>query len=196
MTRTIVAHFSRSNEAQAAVAALEQKGWTSRDVSYIAHDGAVPSADKLRGHVEPDSATTKGATAGAVSGVLLGLAALAIPGVGPVLAAGPLAAVLSGAGVGAATGGLLGALTDMGVGEKEGREVSERFGHGGTLVIVRSESENAEEARSILAASGATQVTSHESSATDDRNDIEPANVGDEGGSTQWTRKVLKSDRE
>jgi uncharacterized membrane protein len=198
MTQTIVGHFTDSGSAQRAVQRLEEAGFTSQDVSYVAHDGSGRFADLLRGKTARGSGTAKGVAAGSVSGVLLGLAALALPGIGPVVAAGPLAVALAGAGVGAATGGLLGALADMGVPEEHGRHWSDRVASGGTLVIVRANDDTRDRAESALTASGAEEIRRHQqtvqSSGGYDPADphTDAGNFGEEGGSSQWGQTVLR----
>jgi hypothetical protein len=94
-----------------------------------------------------------GAVVGGLGGLLVGLGALAIPGIGPVLAAGPLAAALgalAGAGIGAAAGGLIGAMVDMGIPEDQAELYSEGVRRGATLVIVRASDERAEDAVRIM----------------------------------------------
>jgi uncharacterized membrane protein len=78
-----------------------------------------------------------GAAIGGLGGLLVGLGALAVPGVGPVIAAGPLLAALTGAGVGAVTGGLVGALVDLGIPDEEAHVYSEGLRRGHVLVIAQ-----------------------------------------------------------
>jgi uncharacterized membrane protein len=87
---------------------------------------------------------------GGLGGFVVGLAALAIPGVGPILAAGPIASALVGAGVGAVTGGLIGALVDLGLDEDEAEYFAEGVRRGSTLVTVRVPDNMADRALSIL----------------------------------------------
>lgn len=186
--------FHDSTEARACVHDLEKAGWSSDQVSLIAHrgtDGGGGSDDQLH------SGTAKGAAIGGVAGAILGAVALAIPGIGPVLAIGPIAAALAGAGVGAATGGMLGALNDMGVPEREAAYWTEGVKRGGTLVVVRAEPETAGNAQDILDRHGALDIderAQHEGWALDDPH-TETANFGDEGGSSQWGRTVLTADK-
>ncbi|MCX6050789.1 MAG: hypothetical protein NT075_37345 [Chloroflexi bacterium] len=91
-----------------------------------------------------------GAVIGGVGGALLSLSALAIPGIGPVVAAGPLIAGLIGAGAGAAVGGLLGALTEAGVPEEEAGYYIEGVNRGGTLVSAAVDDQKVEEIVGIM----------------------------------------------
>lgn len=197
MTKTIVGHFPRANEAQDALEQLQSAGFNADDVSYIAHDGTGAFARSGRDRPAAHSRAAKGASAGGVSGLLLGLAAVAIPGVGPVVAAGPIAAALAGAGIGAATGGMLGALSDMGVPEAEGRYWSDALASGGALVIVRANDDTEHRAAESLHSAGAREVRQH--SATVGASGVDPAdphaspeNYGEEGGSSQWGQTVLR----
>jgi uncharacterized membrane protein len=98
------------------------------------------------------------ATPQGVAGLLLGLGALAIPGLGPLVAAGPLAAALAGAGAGAVAGGLMGALTDLGVPEDEARSYVDGLRRGGVLLVVRAEGMMIERAAATLQRHGAVNI--------------------------------------
>src|SRR5689334_20578068 len=119
MSRTVVGLFESSTAAETAVGDLLHAGVERDQISFITpqpaerHEGIPPVS------ITEKSDATAGALVGGIGGLVLGLAALAIPGVGPVIAAGPLAASLAGAGVGAASGALIGALTGAGVSDRE-----------------------------------------------------------------------------
>jgi hypothetical protein len=200
MTGTLVGHFQNSNDAQRAVEALEQNGFSSDEVSYVAHDGSGQFADTGDPGKSGGANTAKGAAIGSVSGVLLGLAALAVPGVGPILAAGPLAAALVGAGVGAATGGLLGALADMGVPPEKAHEYSNLLQSGGTLVLVRVSPDTYSRAHAVLKQQQALELNYHGEAIGEpqgfdpERPHSDAANYGSNGGSSQWGQTVLTSE--
>jgi hypothetical protein len=200
MTGTIVGHFSNSDDAQVAIGELERAGFTADDVSYVATDTSGRLAQRLQGGSEAGSAISKGVAAGGVSGLLLSVAALAVPGIGPIVAAGPIAATLTAAGVGAAAGGFLGALADMGVPEGQARRWADAVSKGGALVIVRVNDDNRFRARAVLESQTVIDVSEHdaavrESGVYDPANPhTEPANYGDEGGSSQWGQTVLRVD--
>jgi hypothetical protein len=107
-----------------------------------------------------------GAAAGAVTGGVVGGAAglaaslmgLAIPGIGPIIAAGPIVATLSGAGVGAVAGGLIGGLTDMGVSKSDAEYYAESVRRGGALVTVRADDTRADRAAEIMRDHGAVDI--------------------------------------
>jgi stress response protein YsnF len=152
MAKTIAALFDNHAEAHKAVQDLVDHGFSRDDISVMAHDEA--GSDGYTTTDEGPSGLAQGAGIGAalggIGGLVIGLTALAIPGVGPVIAAGPLAAALLGAGVGAATGGLIGALTDMGIPEEHAQYYGEGVRRGGVLVTVAAADAKADQAASIL----------------------------------------------
>ena len=149
MTSTIVALFDDYNEAQSAIRELESAGVRSSDISLIANNagnryGTYPAhpVDRVTDRAEESKAVPGaaiGAALGGGVGLLTGLGLMAIPGVGPVVAAGALVATLAGAAVGAAAGGLVGALVKMGVPREHADIYAEAVRRGGTLVAVRTE---------------------------------------------------------
>jgi hypothetical protein len=156
MERTIVALFDDSDAAQQAVQDLLQSGFVRDHISVMrAADGTDAS-----GGAAPEPAmthtdgTAKGAGIGAVlgglAGLVIGLSGFALPGVGAVLVAGPVAVALAGAGVGAATGSVIGALTDIGIPEQEADVFAEGVRRGGTLVAVRADEGEINEAVQVL----------------------------------------------
>jgi hypothetical protein len=167
MTRTVIALFDNFSDASKAVNDLTRSGIARDQISLMANDAKEEYRSYLnRTDTDMDATPTAdgasagagiGAVIGAVGGLLVGLGALAIPGVGPVIAAGPLAAALSGlagAGVGAVaggvTGGLLGALVDMGIPEETAHYYAEGVRRGGTLVSVQTDESKANRAVEIL----------------------------------------------
>ena len=151
--QTITALYDNYDDASAAVAKLEAQGIPHSDISIVGsnegdrHSGRVGTATTATDHTDTtESAATgagTGATVGTVlggaAGLLTGLGLLAIPGVGPVVAAGWLVATLTGAGIGAAAGGLAGGLTGAGLSETDAHTYSEGVRRGGTLVTVRAD---------------------------------------------------------
>lgn len=123
--------------AQNVVSELEEAGIHSDDISIVAHNSHNDSSASEGAGVGAGI----GAAVGGAGGLLAGLGLLAIPGVGPVVAAGWLAATaagaVGGAVVGGATGGLIGALTNSGVPETDAHVYAEGVRRGGTLITVR-----------------------------------------------------------
>jgi uncharacterized protein (TIGR02271 family) len=99
-----------------------------------------------------------GAAIGGLGGLLLGLGALAIPGIGPVIAAGPLAAALAGAGIGAVTGGIIGALIDLGVPEESAHMYAESVRRGNALVTAQIADNRVDEATRIMQHAGLIDI--------------------------------------
>ena len=145
MAKSIVGIFDQQSEAERAVRDLMDNGFRREDISLIAgHTSGEPVESTTTSSVGMSSTAAgagTGAVVGGLGGLLVGLGVLAIPGVGPVVAAGPLAATLLGAGVGAAAGGLIGSLMDVGVPEEEAGYYAEGIRRGSTLVAVNTEDE-------------------------------------------------------
>lgn len=143
-TKTITALYDRTEDAQSALRDLQNMNISRDNISLIASDAAGTYSHDNGNGISTQSDAVEGAVAGAtfggIGGLVVGLAALAIPGIGPVLAAGPLASALIaagiGAGVGAVTGGIVGALTEMGVSEETAGYYAEGIRRGGTLLTV------------------------------------------------------------
>ncbi len=138
MTRTVSRLFDSYSQAQAAVEALEQAGFTSSEISLVSRyrDDNTLADDEV-------SSTATGATAGALvgggGGLLAALGLIAIPGIGPLVAAGVLATTLVGAAGGSVVGGLIGALTNAGVSEEDAHVYSEGVRRGSSLVTVTTD---------------------------------------------------------
>ncbi len=151
--KTVTGLFDSYDDACAAVTALEGAGIPADDISIVSNNGY--NRDDTSNAAEGAGAGAGlGALAGGTGGLLAGLGMLAIPGVGPVVAAGWLAATaagaVAGAVVGGAAGGLIGALTESGVPEADAHVYAEGVRRGGSLVTVRVDEFRAEEARRIL----------------------------------------------
>ena len=161
MAKTIVGLFDTFTEAQGAVQELVNKGFSRENISIAANDATGEYSKSLSSESTGSGAVTgatTGAAIGGVGGLLLGLGALAIPGVGPIVAAGPIIAALTGAGIGAVAGGLIGALTDVGVPEEEAGYYAEGVRRGGTLVTINAEDNKADQAIAIMEKHDAVDV--------------------------------------
>lgn len=153
MTKTVTALFDRYDDARAAVRDLEAAGFSHADISIVANnaDSRVGGTDAAE---DAGTGAGIGAAIGGVGGLLAGLGMLAIPGVGPVVAAGWLAATAAGAAAGAvaggAAGGVIGAMTESGVPEHDAHVYAEGVRRGGSLVSARVDDVRADEADAIL----------------------------------------------
>jgi hypothetical protein len=151
--------------AEDAVDTLRDAGYRNTDVSVLFPDN---QGSKDFGH-EKATKAPEGAVAGGASGAVLGgalgwlagLGALAIPGVGPFIAAGPIMGMLGGMGVGGVAGGITGAFVGMGIPEYEAKRYEGRIKRGGILLSVHCDDADwARRARNILAQTGAEDISS------------------------------------
>jgi hypothetical protein len=163
MTVTISRLYNNYDDAKAAVANLEAAGVAHTDISIIASNADNWYSDK-KVSTYPDrdldgkddraeaagAGTGVGAAVGGVAGLLAGLGIMAIPGVGPVVAAGWLVSTLAGAAVGGAAGGVLGALTQAGVSNEDADIYAEGLRRGGAVVSARVADRDAARLQAIM----------------------------------------------
>ena len=155
MSKSIVGIAKNRLDVETAVADLRASGIAATDISVLVPDsGGIPETGTVKATKAPEGAAT-GAVAGGVTGgaigLLAGVGSLAIPGLGPFIAAGPIMAALSGAAVGATAGGMIGALTGLGIPELEAKLYEHRIKKGGYLVAVHvNDSNESKDIREIL----------------------------------------------
>jgi hypothetical protein len=148
-----------------AAARLKAEGFNNSDISVLFPDkeGTKEFAHE-KNTKAPEGAATgagTGALLGGTLGWLVGIGALAIPGVGPFIAAGPIMAALAGAGVGGAMGGITGALVGMGIPEYEAKRYEGMVKEGGILMSIHSENaEWTKKGKKVLEQSGARDISS------------------------------------
>lgn len=152
-------------QASEIVRGLESAGFSPDDVSVLLADAASSREFATEAHTKaPEGAAAGAGTGGILGGVagwLAGIGSLAIPGVGPFVAAGPIMAALGGAAVGAGVGGIAGALTGYGIPEYEAKRYEGRITDGGILVSVHTEDrEERQTARAVFERAGATDISS------------------------------------
>ncbi len=163
--------YQTKEGAEEAVDALRRAGFRNTDISALFPDNAgTKDLAAEKNSKAPEGATTGGASGivvGGVLGWLAGIGLLAIPGIGPLLAAGPIVAALAGAGALGTFGGIVGALVGMGIPEYEAKRYEGRVKHGGTLLSVHCDSHAwAKKGADILKTTGAEDVSStHEAHA-------------------------------
>jgi hypothetical protein len=154
--------FANIANAEAAIDGLTMAGFSNQALSVLLSD-----QDEAKVLATENTRASEGATAGAgvggvvggALGLLAGIGVLALPGVGPFIAAGPIVASLAGLGVGGAVGGFVGALVGMGIPEFEAKLYDVRVKDGGVLVAVHCESsEGTSKARDVLKAVGAEDI--------------------------------------
>lgn len=153
------------NQAESIVDSLKATGFMSTDISVLLPDTSGTRDFAHEQHTKlPEGATTgvvTGMGTGAILGWLAGIGTLAIPGVGPFIAAGPIMAALGGAAVGGATGGIIGALVGMGIPEYEAKHYDGKINKGGILISVHTDdSDEEKKVREIYERFGAEDVKS------------------------------------
>lgn len=164
MNKTVVALYDDPTAVHDAIRELVENGFARDTISLMArevlreytHEAEHPNAESGESAQDAGIGAGIGAAVGGIGGLLTGLGMLAIPGIGPVMAAGPLvpALTLAGAGIGAVaggvTGGFIGVLVDMGIPEERAEDYAEGVRRGGTLVFVKTTDQRASEAVAIL----------------------------------------------
>ncbi|MGH9962628.1 MAG: quinol:electron acceptor oxidoreductase subunit ActD [Pyrinomonadaceae bacterium] len=157
--------YSNRTNLENAVDTLKNEGFRNTDISVLfpQNEGSKDFAHE-KSTKAPEGAATgagTGAVVGGTLGWLAGIGALAIPGLGPFIAAGPIMAALAGAGVGGAVGGLTGALVGLGIPEYEAKRYEGRIKDGGILLSVHcDDSAWTKKAKEILERTGAEDVSS------------------------------------
>lgn len=157
--------YGTRSQAEAAVDQLIASGFRNEDISVLLQDnvGTKDFAHE-KNTKAPEGATTGAVTGGVVGGtlgLLAGIGALAIPGIGPFIAAGPIMGTLAGLGSGGLVGGIIGALVGMGIPELEAKRYEGRIKEGGILLSVHGDnSEWTSKAKEILKQTGADDVSS------------------------------------
>ena len=157
--------YRNANHADHAVGRLVAGGFTNDDVSVLLPGHA---STKEFGHEKSTKApegtatgVTAGGALGGALGLLAGIGALAIPGVGPLIAAGPIMGALAGLGVGGTVGGIIGALVGMGLPEYEAKRYEGRVTAGGVLLSVHCDtSDEVANAKDLLKETGAEDISS------------------------------------
>jgi hypothetical protein len=146
MSKAVFCIVDSASQAASIVDVLKADGFFGDDISVLFPDNQGPrdfAHDKST--KAPEGATTGGVAGGVLGGAigwLVGVGSLAIPGVGPFIAAGPIMAALGGAAVGAATGGIVGALIGVGMPEYEAKLYESKLRSGNILISVHTEDGN------------------------------------------------------
>jgi hypothetical protein len=180
--------YGAGEVAERAVDALIGAGFPSGDISVLLPDTQSSREFAHQKETKAPEGTAAGVTAGGVIGgtlgVLVGIGALAIPGLGPFIAAGPIMAGLAGLGAGGAVGGLVGALIGMGIPEYEAKRFEGRVRDGGILLSVHCDTaKQVRAAKTLLKGTGAQDIASAGESAaadpTDRRGAVDPRYTSD-----------------
>src|SRR5512132_1589279 len=158
MSKSVFGIATTHGQAERIVEQLQAQGFETSEISVLMPDtGGTRDVGHVKATKAPEGATTGAATGGATGGVLgllAGIGALAIPGVGPIIAA------LSGAAVGAATGGVVGGLIGLGIPEIEAKRYDEKLKKGNYLVAVHThESEDVDRAKQVFKTARAEDIS-------------------------------------
>jgi hypothetical protein len=158
--KAVICIASSETQAESIVDRLKRTGFSNQDISVLFPDKRGTKDFAHEHNTKAPEGATTGASAGGVVGWLAGIGALAIPGVGPLIAAGPIMAALSGAAVGAAVGGVTGALVGMGIPEYEAKRYEGKIKGGNILISVHSEDgEETKRAKAIFEEFGAEDIS-------------------------------------
>ena len=161
MANTIAGFFHTRSDGEAAQDALLAAGFARNRVSFVAGDTRgheTPALGPIK-NVEGDTELAQDAFLGSGIGLIVGVIAVFIPGIGPLIAAGPLAGAIAGLSVGAGAGGLIGLLKDHGVSDEEADFYAEGVRRGGVLITVQySDADEEKRARDIMQKHGAIET--------------------------------------
>ncbi|MDO9104192.1 MAG: hypothetical protein Q7U57_04445 [Methylovulum sp.] len=173
MTKAVFCIAQSIDQTEIIVSHLKIAGFSNNDISVLFPDKSTTQDFAHEAHTKAPEGTAIGGTiglgAGAVLGWLAGIGSLAIPGIGPFIAAGPIMGALSGAAVGAATGGLTGALIGVGIPEFEAKRYEGKITGGNALISVHTASSDAQKnAKAIFEQAHAEDISSTEEASVDD----------------------------
>lgn len=159
MSKMVIGAFDDHHSADTVVKELERNGVPNKEISVVAKNDGKTEQGHPSGHGTHDlsSGIGWGAAGGGAVGLLASAGALAIPGIGPILAMGPLAATLTGA----AAGGLVGGLMDYGIPKKESEHLEQRVQHGAVLVSVKTDEREIDKAKRLFQDHGAQDIYVH-----------------------------------
>lgn len=164
MSKSVFCIATTQGQVETIVRNLQGQGFAESEISVLLPDTA---GTHDMGHVKTSKApegiatgATTGGVAGGILGLLAGIGALAIPGLGPFIAAGPIMAALSGAALGASAGGIMGGLVGLGIPEIEAKRYEEKLTKGNYLLSVHADdNEEEERAKRIFKEAGAEDIT-------------------------------------
>jgi len=157
--------YSTRSDVETATELLSRSGFPISDISVLLPESLgtrdIGTEKATKGPEGATAGAGSGAILGGTLGLLAGIGVLAIPGVGPLIAAGPIMAALAGVGVGGAVGGVTGALIGIGIPEYEAKRYEGRVAKGGILLSVHCDtSEEIDRAKEIMERSGAENISS------------------------------------
>jgi uncharacterized membrane protein len=155
-SQTVIGVFESRTRAENAVNTLRKQGFTTEEINIVSKKQRSQDQD---GTYDDDitDGTLTGGTLGGIGGLLMGAGALMLPGLGPILAVGPIAAAVGGA----IAGGIAGGLIDWGIPAEASQRYEQEVAHGSILAIIRTDSTKVNSAAQILRQNGAKDVENH-----------------------------------
>jgi len=157
-SKTVIGVFNSRSDAEAAVSDLRAQGFTQEEINIVSKDRSKQAANDQEYDDDITDGALTGGTLGGIGGLLLGAGAMVIPGVGPILAAGPISAALGGA----LAGGLAGGLIDWGIPSEVSHRYAEKVAQNRILAVIRTNEDKVNSAAQILRQHGAQDVESHD----------------------------------
>ena len=156
-TKSVIGVFKSRGSAEQAAEQLRQQGFTTEEINLVSKKREGEGKTEYYDDDITDGALT-GGTIGGIGGLLLGAGAMAIPGIGPVIAAGPIAAAISGV----VAGGIAGGLIDWGIPAEASQRYEKSVAQGNTLAVIRADAAKVNAAAQVLRQNGASEVESHD----------------------------------
>lgn len=154
--KAVVGIFNTLSAAEQAVTQLRSNGFNTEEINIVSKDTSATSSTNKGDDTIMDGTMTGGAIGG-IGGLLLSAGALTIPGLGSIIAAGPIAATIAGAIGGGVTGGLI----DWGIPSDKSEEYNDQISSGNTLAVIKTPESKVAQAVQILTSGGATNIETH-----------------------------------
>ena len=177
---TVYGIYRDEEQVSFAIDRMLENSFRNEDISVLLPDNLGTKDFAHEKHTKAPEGTATGATAGGAIGgtigLLAGVGALAIPGLGPFIAAGPIMAALAGLGVGGTVGGVIGALVGMGLPEYEAKRYEGRIKNGGVLMSIHCDNSDwADKAKELMKSTGAEDISSSSEASADYAKTDKPA---------------------
>lgn len=154
--QTVIGVFESRSRAENAVNTLRRQGFTTEEINIVSKKQRNQNQDETYDDDIVDGTLT-GGTLGGIGGLLMGAGALLLPGLGPILAVGPITAAVGGA----IAGGIAGGLIDWGIPAEASQRYEQEVAHGSILAIIRTDATKVNSAAQILRQNGAKDVENH-----------------------------------
>lgn len=157
-TQTVIGVFNNRQSAETAISSLRSQGFSNEEINLISKkSGTTQGNNKETYDDDIMDGTLTGSTIGGIGGLIVGSGALMLPGIGPILAVGPIAAAIGGA----IAGGVAGGLIDWGIPAEASERYEENVKQGDILTVIRTTSSKVNSAAQVLRQNGAKDVETH-----------------------------------